>query len=280
MDNSTKVSYHFMVVIPCYNDRDGLSRSLKSISYSDNNYLVLVIDDGSVSPLTLQEISEDLDPKATIELLRLSSNQGITRALNAGLEWISKRNGVEFNCQYIARLDCGDICAPGRFDKQVRFLDLNPGIDLLGSWCVFEDFETGDKFVYSTPTEDKKIRRAMYFRNIFIHPTVMWRSSIMKNIRSYPENFPHAEDYGLFYEWMDAKYKTAVIPEKLVTCRINPRGLSLANRNHQLQSRIDVVKAFGKNKLLKTLGVLKLRALMMIPYPVIFKMKKLLAGER
>jgi glycosyltransferase involved in cell wall biosynthesis len=268
MDN-TAILYHFIVVIPCYNDRDGLFRSLKTITYNNGNYAILVIDDGSQQPIS-----------ATIHVLRLSTNHGITRALNTGLSWISERNGTNFHCDYIARLDCGDMCSPSRFTRQITFLNAHPDIDLLGSWCVFEDFETGEKFVYSTPTEDKDIRRAMYFRNIFIHPTVMWRSSIMKNISAYPENFPHAEDYGLFYQWMDASYKTAVIPEKLVICRINPRGLSLANRNHQLQSRMQVVRTFGKNKLLKAMGVLKLRALMAIPYPVIFKMKKLLAGER
>ncbi|RYG06280.1 MAG: glycosyltransferase, partial [Chitinophagaceae bacterium] len=192
-------SYDFIVVIPCFNDLKGLYKSLNSIMYHNNNLLILVIDDGSKMPVSKSELENLLLDRATVQLITLSKNEGITRALNKGLRWITDNNGSVFTCKYVARLDCGDLCAPERFNKQVQFLNENRQIDLLGTWCTFEDFETGDKFVYKTPTDHRKIRRAMYFRNIFIHPTVMWRMEIMKKYHDYPENFPHAEDYGLFY---------------------------------------------------------------------------------
>jgi glycosyltransferase involved in cell wall biosynthesis len=268
----------FIVVIPCYNDLTGLIKALSTVKYN-RQFSILVIDDGSTEPLKKEDIMPVLPPTTTIELIRLSPNVGITKALNAGLNWIlnSAENAIEY--KYVARLDCGDLCDENRFRKQVNFLEENSDIDLLGTWCIFENFETGDKFVYTTPTEDKKIRRAMYFRNIFIHPTVMWRTRILKKNNSYPEIFPHAEDYGLFYEWIDADIKTAVLPEKLVTCRINTKGLSLANRNGQLKSRLSVIRTFGKNRVLRALGVMKLWALMAVPYPVVFKMKKMLLGQ-
>lgn len=269
----------FIVVIPCYNDTPGLLRALSTVKYDDKAFSVLVIDDGSKEPIKMEDVRSVLPHSATIEIIRLSPNVGITRALNAGLNWIldPAKNHTEY--KYIARLDCGDLCHEQRFEKQVKFLEENSKIDLLGSWCRFENFETGDKFVYTTPTDDRKIRRAMYFRNIFIHPTVMWRTGILQKDNSYPETFPHAEDYGLFYKWMDADIKTAVLPEILVTCRINTRGLSLANRKGQLRSRLNVVRAFGRNKLLTALGVMKLWALMAIPYSLVFRMKKMLSGH-
>ena len=277
--NSRAKAVDFIVVIPCYNDSPGLISALSTIKYGDKSFSVLVIDDGSKDPVKIEELIAVLPQTATIELIRLSPNVGITKALNAGLDWIldPAKNKIEY--KYIARLDCGDLCDEQRFEKQVRFLEENNKIDLLGSWCRFENFETGDKFVYRTPTEDKEIRRAMYFRNIFIHPTVMWRTKILTKINGYPESFPHAEDYGLFYKWIDSDIKTAVLPEILVTCRINTKGLSLANRKGQLQSRLDVVRAFGKNRILKALGVMKLWALMAIPYSLVFRMKKMLSGQ-
>lgn len=269
----------FIVVIPCYNDTTGLLRALSTVKYNGKKFSVLVIDDGSKEPVRSEDLQSVLPSSTTIDIIRLSPNVGITRALNAGLNWIldPARNHIQY--KYIARLDCGDLCDEQRFVKQVAFLEENNKIDLLGSWCRFENFETGDKFVYRTPTEDRKIRRAMYFRNIFIHPTVMWRTEILQKNNSYPETFPHAEDYGLFYKWMDADIQTAVLPEILVTCRINNKGLSLANRKGQLKSRLNVVRAFGKNKLLKALGVMKLWALMAIPYSLVFRMKKMLSGQ-
>jgi glycosyltransferase involved in cell wall biosynthesis len=270
----------FIVVIPCFNDKPGLISALKSIDYRVNRYKVLIVDDGSDEPVKAADLAGALPTTSSFEIIRLNRNSGITRALNAGLSWISQRNGIEFECRYVARMDCGDLCSAERFYRQVQFLDKHEEIDLLGTWCVFEDFETGDKFVYRTPTADRHIRRAMYFRNIFIHPTVMWRTAIMKKNANYPEDFPHAEDYGLFYKWIDSNVRTAVLPETLVTCRINKLGLSLANRNGQLQSRLKVVRTFGRNRLLKTLGVLKLWVLMAVPYSMVFRMKKLLAGVR
>src|SRR5688572_19041508 len=163
-------SRDFIVVIPCYNDLTGLIKALSTVKY-DGQFAILVIDDGSTVPIKREDLMPVLPSSTTIELIRLSPNVGITKALNAGLNWIldPTRNEVEY--KYVARLDCGDLCDETRFIKQVRFLEENNSIDLLGTWCVFENFETGDKFVYRTPTEDKKIKRAMYFRNIFIHPT-------------------------------------------------------------------------------------------------------------
>ena len=270
----------FIIVIPVYNDKFGLSIALRSIRYSKGKFGVVIVDDGSREIVSEEEIKPLLPAEATLHIINQKQNAGITRALNAGLDWIYNNQGRLFETQFIARLDSGDICSEDRFDKQVAFLRANENIDLLGSWCVFEDFETGEKFVYRTPTVDKQIRRAMHFRNIFIHPTVMWRVELSEKFKHYPENFPHAEDYGLFYQWMADNVKTAIIPETLVTCRINPRGLSLANRAYQLKSRIKVIKAFGNNKFLTVIGILKLWALLALPYSVVFKMKKMLAAVK
>jgi hypothetical protein len=91
----------------------------------------------------------------------------------------------------------------------------------------------------------------------------------------YPFEFPHAEDYGLFYKIIQTAH-SAVLPEILVTCRINPKGLSLQHRREQLQSRIKVVKRYGENKLLTALGIMRLKLLLLIPYPLILMIKRML----
>lgn len=270
----------FIIVIPVYNDKVGLSIALKNVQYNKGNFGVVIIDDGSRDKMTEEEIKSLLPANATLHVITLNQNAGITHALNTGLDWIYTNQGKRFQTRFIARLDSGDICSEDRFEKQVAFLEAHEDIDLLGSWCVFEDFETGEKFVYRTPTADKQIKRAMHFRNIFIHPTVMWRVELSEKFKHYPENFPHAEDYGLFYQWMSEDVSTAIIPESLVTCRINPKGLSLANRAYQLKSRIKVIKAFGNNKFLTVIGILKLWALLALPYSVVFKLKKMLAAVK
>lgn len=262
----------FYVVIPCYNDFEALVETINSIQYHHDRFSILIIDDGSKTPISLPAIRKNFSPDLNLEVLNNPENKGITYALNSGLKWL-RTTAKEH--KYVARLDCGDLCLPDRFYKQVQYLDEHPDTDLLGTWCKFRDFESGEEYTYKTPVDEKQIRRGMYFRNLFIHPTVMWRASVMKE-KLYPEDFPHAEDYGLFYELIYEELKCEMIPEALMICRIRKSGLSLFNRNEQLKSRMKVIKKFGTNIILKNVGLLKLRILMLMPYSILFRIKKIL----
>jgi glycosyltransferase involved in cell wall biosynthesis len=262
----------FCVLIPCFNNPGGLLHSLLSIEYDRSKFAVLVIDDGSYEPVSPAGLYQILPAGFNISVLRNESNQGITKSLNRGLEYISRYIRPVF----IARLDCGDICAPERFYRQVAFLKTNPDIDLTGTWCYFKDADSGAAFKYITPTLHKRIIRGMNFRNVFIHPTVMWRFAAMSAVK-YPEQYPDAEDYGLFFD-MISKSRSAIINEFLVTCEMNRKGISYRFRDRQLKSRSAVIKHYSKNGLYRFLGVLKLRLLMMLPYELVLQTKKTLYG--
>lgn len=260
----------FCILIPYHNDFEDLVRSLNSIRYDWAKFSVVIIDDGSTKPLTNEALASYTNPHLNIDIVRLLKNQGIVVALNTGLQYILSKT----NCPYIARLDCGDICDESRFEAQVNFLNSHSDIDFLGSWCKFKNYKTSESYLYKTPTEHKAIVKEMNFRNVFIHPTVMWRR---RAIELYPDNFPHAEDYGLFYRQLK-KVKSAIIPRALVTCKINPNGISLKNRSIQLNSRIAVVKAMSENRILSTLGILKIQLLKILPFALVFQLKKMLSA--
>jgi glycosyltransferase involved in cell wall biosynthesis len=263
----TPASVDLYVLIPYYNDRQGLIDALQSISH--NNYALLIIDDGSDAALDYSQLSSYIPPTVFVKIIRLPSNQGITTALNVGLRWLNTITGYK----YIARLDCGDTCTEDRFYRQIAFLEQHPDTGLVGSWCLFKDPDTRSSYVYKTPTLHKHIRQRMHFRNLFIHPTVMWRASQMKK-EYYPDAFPHAEDYGLFYKMTESMH-SAILPELLVVCKINKKGLSLQHRKEQLKSRIKVVRQYGENKLLIALAIIKLKLLMLLPYPLIHGIKRM-----
>jgi glycosyltransferase involved in cell wall biosynthesis len=273
MEENKLLPFDFYLLIPYYNNLPGLIRSLESVSYDPTAYGILIVDDGSREALRYEDLSSCLPATLSVDILRQPENGGITRALNAGLKWLAERN----NCKYVARLDCGDLCAGPRFLRQVAFLDAHRDIDLVGSWCIFRNFSTGESYRYITPTEYKKILRGMHFRNIFIHPTVMWRAEVIRKAGIYPENFPHAEDYGFFYEII-SRGEAAIIPEALVICEINPKGLSLFFRREQLKSRIRVVKQYGKNRIYSLIGIMKLWLLLAIPYKIVLQTKKIIYG--
>jgi len=256
------------VLIPFYNNLSGLKAALKSIVYKPQRLTVLIVDDGSALPLEPNDL-EGINPDLKFEILRLPKNAGITKALNTGLEWIIYQKQF----RYIARLDCGDICTENRFYEQINFLENNPEIALVGSWCIFRNPFTGFFYNYITPTEHEEIIKELHYRNVFIHPTVVFRPEVINKIGLYPENYEHVEDYAFFMKIAN-QYKTAVLPEFLVTCEINPAGISIANRNKQLKGRAKVVADFGKSTILKKLGLFKLGMLQLIPYSFILKLKK------
>lgn len=258
----------FYLLIPCYNNVEGLITSLQSVNYPFHLFSVIIVDDGSQEPVRQEQLYQHLPKELSIHIIRLEKNAGITKALNTGLESLHTMPEATF----IARLDCGDTCAPDRFQQQVAFLRSNPDINLVGSWCLFRDQQSGSSYKYITPTEHARILKSMHFRNVFIHPTVMWRHDPQKPLL-YPEIFPHAEDYGFFHEIL-IWGKSAVLPGYLVTCELNENGISITNRKKQLKSRMNVVRAYGKDKVLSALGILKLRTLMLIPYHILFRIKK------
>ncbi len=260
----------FCLLIPCYNNFEGLIESLKTVSYPViDKYLILIIDDGSDQPVEAAAIKKVIGYDKPLVVLNSEKNEGITAALNKGLEWIEKN----ISPRYIARLDCGDTCTADRFTIQVAYMDAHPDIGLMGSWCWFEEKNTSVKYSYTTPTDHAAILKAMHFRNVFIHPTVMFRSSLLKKNRHYPADFAYAEDYAFFWRMIKLTQST-VLDKFLVTCEINREGLSFKNKNEQVLARWKVVKTHSTNPFLRIAAFIRLFILFIIPKQILLRLKK------
>lgn len=267
------ITYDFVLLIPCFNNVDGLMKSLDSVQYN-GSYKILVVDDGSEEEVQ-HSLPASYHTKQPLQITRLTHNQGIAVALNFGLKYIQQH----YHTEYIARLDCGDICHPLRFEKQITFLNNNPAVGLLGTWCIFKNDVTGAEYTYTTPLVHADIVHEMHFRNVFIHPTIMFRHEIIKNKNIfYPEDYKYAEDYA--FCWIILKSSTgAVLDEFLVTCEINLKSISFKNRGIQLKDRRKVIHSFATAKWLKLLGLVRLSVLSIIPTSFLIKLKSL-TGKR
>ena len=164
-------------------------------------------------------------------MLRLQKNGGIVCALNFGLKEILAR-GFE----YVARLDAADLNRQGRFQRQYERMQADPNLHMLGSNAVFRN-EANDEelFVTNLPTSYERARRWMVFRNCFIHPTVMIRTSCLKEIGLYDGGFPHIEDYELFWRIIE-KFRAENIDEPLVDCYVREGGISVRHLRQQMLS--------------------------------------------
>ncbi len=259
----------FCLLVPCYNNFHGLIQSLKSVVYPIGKFLVLVVDDGSKETVTADNVNKEMREKKPLVVLHNEINLGITATLNKGLSWIEENT----DAKYIARLDCGDICSEERFVMQVRYLNKHPEIGLAGSWCWFEDKETQERYPYKTPSHHKDIIRAMYFRNVFIHPAVIFRTALLKVVGYYPEGFEHAEDYAFFWKMITIK-QSFVFDEFLVVCELNKSGISYKNKRKQLVARGKAVKTFGPNLVLRIIAYIRLAILLILPAWFVLQIKK------
>lgn len=257
----------FVLLIPCYNNSDGLARSLKSVVYTKNKFEVVIVDDGSTPPINAVSLQEQFQG-TTIHVIRLEQNKGIVNALNTGLNFLKSRSDIK----YIARLDAGDTCDENRFFKQVGFLDTHAEIALLGSWARFENALSGKGYDYITKTSHEEILKEMHFKCSFIHPSVMFRRQVLNNVGIYLENYPHAEDYAFFWNILKSN-KGAILPEKLVVIIFSDKNVSAIHYKKQLNSRKRVVKDFGTHYFYSLLGNMMQSFKAILPLSLILKLK-------
>jgi len=216
-------------LIPYYNAYDDLCLSLASLNeYTD----VTIVDDGSDVPL-LTLLNRDAYP-FTIHVITAPHNLGIDGALNLGLAAIYNKY------ELVARLDCGDISAPHRIQSQLTYFKSDPAYVLVGSWARFVDSDYRYLFTREVPCSNEAINRDMFINNMFIHPSVMMKLSVVQKVGGYPTNRKAAEDYALFYK-LQSYGKCANIPEALIDYVVSPNSISSQQRTRQILSRIRVM---------------------------------------
>lgn len=261
------------IVIPVFNDADGLRVSLDSICAASKplGTTTIVIDDGSDCAVELGAG----DNAIGLHIVRLQTNQGIENALNKGLEE-ARRLGAEI----IARLDAGDTVAPDRFERQLRVLATSNKVGLVGCGACFVDERGNTLFHYSAPTSDCEIRRRMHINSCILHPTAMFRASLLDRCGVYSNQFPAAEDYELFFRMLDY-CEAACIPEPLVTTVRSQGGISVRRRRAQLSSRLRIqLRHFDPWRIESYLGVVLTLVLILVPGRVVQKLKNFVGFSR
>lgn len=223
-----------LIIIPFFNDTTQLVKSLKTIE-EDIMVDVLLIDDGSDKNFDTHSVKELNRCVSKIEYIRNERNLGISKTLNIGLEYSKKKQ-----YKFIARLDAGDFFYKNKLTKQYNYLIENKEIKLLGTWARVID--TNGKFLYHLkhPTEYTIIKKKMFINSMFIHPSVMFSSDILKKIKSYPTNYQAAEDYAFFFKVIN-EFKSENYPEILMDYIISEGSISSKLRKTQVINRLRII---------------------------------------
>ena len=206
-----RISPLVSVLMSVYNGKRYLRESIESIlDQTFQDFEFVIVDDASTDN-SVDIIRSYRDSR--IRLVENDQNLGQTRSLNIGLR---KAEG-----QYIARLDQDDIALETRLEEQVRFLDLNNNVAIVGSYLYNIDSEGTIigcvKELTTTP--------GLYFKPFVIgrpsvaHPLVMYRKKNVEILNGYNEDYYYGQDLCLFDRMLEVGYEFANIPKVLTLYR-------------------------------------------------------------
>lgn len=179
-----------------------LDRALQSI-WDDQTHKpseIILIADGDLTP-DLDKIIDKWKEAlgASFVLCRNEVNLGLTKSLNKGIA-LSKYD-------LIARMDSDDISHPMRFEKQIKFMEDHPELDIIGGALQEFDAENECLSIRNYPLTSEEVDKYIYKACPLAHPTVMMRKRIFDNGLRYDERYRMSQDIALWYDALCAGYK-------------------------------------------------------------------------
>ena len=204
-----------------YNAENDLRESVESIlgqTFADFEFII--VNDGSTD--TTKEIIEKYANKDPRIIVINQENTGLTKALNNGLE-IARG-------QYIARQDADDISYPERFEKQIKLMESENSVVLVGGNCddLYPDGYTGEWGTYSSDS----LQKIVYLKTPFAHSTVLMRSDVCRELKGYDESFKTSQDMELWMRFAK-KGMLAMIEEPIIQRKIVAGSISHKRRWRQ-----------------------------------------------
>jgi len=176
---------------------------------------VVLVEDGPLTPELYSIVNKYKSAHKELKLVKLEKNGGLGRALNEGLR----------HCSYdlVVRADTDDICKFDRFEKQVRFMESHPEIDVCSA--AIDEFEGNKDSIVSTralPCNHDELYKFGKRRNPINHPVSVFKKSAVESVGSYL-HFYLFEDYYLWARMMVNGAKFHNLEESLLYFRRSPQ---------------------------------------------------------
>lgn len=227
-----------------------LSEALESVCTqslpADEIYLVI---DGPIGDELKEVIDKYSEKYGNFTINQLDENKGLGNALRIAVE----------NCRHdlILRMDSDDICAPGRFKKQITAY-VNDPADVIGGHTLgfVDDLYTGKITASRRKLTHEELMKVLRKGTPVSHVTVLLRREAVLKAGNYIELFYH-EDYYLWARMAKAGCRFRNLPDVLVYVRI---GKNQALRHGGLKyykSGAFLRKYMLKNKLITKSTYLK-----------------------
>lgn len=224
IQNNPKIT----VIMPTFNRCEMLKEALASIQNQTYKDFELIIVDDCSTDGTQKFLEDAVSKDARIIYIRNKKHQHYNYGLRLGCK-LAKG-------EYIARMDDDDFSLPERFEKQVKFLDANPDIAVVGTFFELMGDNTAVK-VWVDNSKPEYCALDAFYRCPLCHPTVMMRKSFLKEKHvGYDAKALYAEDTMLWIDIILAGGKIANIPEVLLKYRVGHARVSSVNDTKTVQN--------------------------------------------
>ena len=211
---------HLTVVVPYYNMGAYIEDCLRSVLASTYQDLdVLVIDDGSTDPASLQR----LQTVSAWERVRVvhQPNQGLARTRNAG--------AAQAGGTYLAFLDADDKVDPTYYEKAIRALQRNGNVYFVGAWVKY--FENSTQLY---PTFTPQPPYALVHNPVNSSGLVYKRAAFLAGGLNDPLTDYGIEDYESVVSMLHGGWNGVVLPEVLFHYRVRTGSMFRAVTREKL----------------------------------------------
>lgn len=184
------------VIMACYNAALSLNSAVQSIidqTFSDFQFII--VDDGS-SDETYRLLKKWKTKDERIIILKNEKNAGLSASLNRAID--------SAQTPLIARMDADDEALPTRLEEQMIFMQNHPEVDILGTGVLTRPYSSSECIgKILMPTSHPEIVSRIFKKSLVLHPTILIKADVYKNVGTYDNTVRWAEDADLWYRIYD-----------------------------------------------------------------------------
>lgn len=206
---SNKSELLVSIIMPTYNTGNYIGKAIESVlAQTFTGFELVIVNDGSTD--NTKEIVQSFGDDR-IRYFELDKNCGRGFARNYA---IGKCTG-----QYIAICDADDISLPDRLEMQVRFLEKNQDIDIIGTQLLHFSGKSKPSKIYHFP-ETPDLVKDFFKKGIMgvPHASCMLRKKCLEKIKYEDSIAYNVEDFELFIR-LNKFFRMACLPQALVLYR-------------------------------------------------------------
>ena len=201
------------------------------------NWELLLIDDGSTATDLLRVLPGVATRDRRIRLVRLESHQGISTALNRGVDLA--------NGEWVTFLDHDDVLEPDAVFQNIKVLQENPRVDL-----IYSDEDKLTETGFDSPIMKPDWSPDFFLSCNYLCHLIFLRRDLVREVGGFQREFDGSQDYDLLLRVSERTIRIQHIPRVLYHWRRseNSSASDVRQKPGQLEASWRAIEAHLKRR--------------------------------